>query len=132
MPTGKLSAFVCNTSYNDIPLDVIEHSKLVFLDWLGVTLAGSGSKMGSVMEDMIAELDGESGPQQATIIGKGIKTDMIKAALANGSMSHVLDLDDYHGPTLSHPTVAFLPAVLAAVLFPQLLPSRIMSKKKLH
>jgi 2-methylcitrate dehydratase PrpD len=36
MPTRKLSEFVCNTSYNDIPADVIEHSKLVFLDWLGV------------------------------------------------------------------------------------------------
>ncbi len=120
MPTGKLSAFVCNTSYNDIPLDVIEHGKLVFLDWLGVTLAGSRHKMGSVMADMIAELDGENGPQQAAMIGKGIKTDMIKAALANGSMSHVLDLDDYHAPTLCHPTVAFLPALLAVAEYKKL------------
>ena len=76
--------------------------------------------MGSVMADMITELDGEKGPQQATIIGKGIKTDMLKAALANGSMSHVLDMDDYHGPTLSHPAVAFLPAVLAVAEYKKL------------
>ena len=69
--------------------------------------------MGSVMAEMITDLDGENGLKQATMIGKDLKTNILKAALANGSMSHVLDLEDYHDPTLSHQTVAFLPAVMA-------------------
>jgi 2-methylcitrate dehydratase PrpD len=113
MATRKLAEFVNGTSYEKIPVEVREHCKLVFLDWLGVTLAGSREGLASVMTKTIKAIDGERGPAQATVIGTGVKTDILKAALANGSMSHALDLDDYHGPTLCHPTVAFLPAVLA-------------------
>jgi 2-methylcitrate dehydratase PrpD len=113
MATRKLAEFVNGTSYEGIPFEVRNHSKLVFLDWLGVTLAGSREELASVMTKTIKGIDGEGGPAQATVLGTGVKTDILKAALANGSMSHALDLDDYHGPTLCHPTVAFLPAVLA-------------------
>ncbi|MFZ3209267.1 MAG: MmgE/PrpD family protein [Geobacteraceae bacterium] len=113
MATRKLAEFVSGTSYEGIPVGVRNHSKLVFLDWLGVTLAGSREELASVMTKMIKEIDGERGPAQATVIGTGVKTDILKAALANGSMSHALDLDDYHAQTCCHPTVTFLPAVLA-------------------
>lgn len=113
MATKKLAEFVYNTSYSDIPEKVREYSKLVFLDWLGATLAGSREEIASVMAGFIKEMDGNKGSQQATVIGKNIKTDIQKAALANGSMSHALDFDDYHEPTLCHPTVALLPAILA-------------------
>jgi len=120
MVTRKLAEFVYNTSYEDIPGEVREHSKLLFLDWLGVALAGSKEKIGSVIMELIKEIDGEKGARQATVIGKGIKTDVLKAALANGSMSHALDLDDYHAPTLCHPTAAFLPGILAVAQYKKL------------
>ncbi|MCD6152744.1 MAG: MmgE/PrpD family protein [Syntrophobacterales bacterium] len=113
MATRKLAEFVYKTSFEDIPQEVREHSKLVFLDWLGAALAGSGEGIASVMLRFIDDIDGKNGPDQATIIGKNVKTDMLKAALINGSMSHALDIDDYHGPTLCHPTVTFLPGILA-------------------
>ena len=113
MATREFANFVSTTNFESIPSEVREHSKLMFLDWLGVTLAGSKEKIATVMMDFIRELDGESGSGQSTIIGKSARTDIMKAALINGSMSHVLDLDDYHGGTLNHPTVAVLPGILA-------------------
>lgn len=115
--TKKLADFVCRTSYQDIPRSVVEHSKLLVLDWLGVALAGSRQKIATVLFDFVKEIDGNGGLSQATVIGKGIKTDILKAALLNGTMSHALDMDDYHAPTLSHPTVSFLPAILAVAEF---------------
>ncbi|OPX39809.1 MAG: hypothetical protein B1H13_08915, partial [Desulfobacteraceae bacterium 4484_190.3] len=120
MVTRKLAEFAYNTSYEDIPGEVREHSKLLFLDWLGVALAGSKEKIGSVIMELIKEFGAGNGAEQATVVGKGIKTDVLKAALANGSMSHALDLDDYHAPTLCHPTAAFLPAVLAVAQYKRL------------
>jgi len=108
-----LAEFVNGTSYKDIPFEVRDHCKLIFLDWLGVTMAGSREEIASVMIKMVREIDGEVISDQATVLGKGVKTDILKAALANGSMSHALDLDDYHGPTITHPTATFLPAILA-------------------
>lgn len=113
MATRKFANFVNTTNFESIPSKVREHSKMMFLDWLGVTLAGSKEKIATVMMDFIMELDGESESGEATIIGKNVRTDIMKAALINGSMSHVLDLDDYHGGTLNHPTVAVLPAIMA-------------------
>lgn len=117
MITRNLSDFICRTSYQDIPHHIVEHSKLLILDWFGVTLAGAREKIATILLDFIKQIDGDNGPSQATIVGKDIKTDILKAALANGTISHALDLDDYHAPTLSHPTVAFLPAIVVVAEF---------------
>jgi len=113
MVTRQLAEFVCLTRYEDIPQEVVEQSKLVFLDWLGVTLCGANEPLAGILLELLGELDGPLGPSQATVIGKGLKTDVLKAALANGCLSHALDLDDYHGAILAHPTVTLLPGILA-------------------
>jgi 2-methylcitrate dehydratase PrpD len=47
------------------------------------------------------------------LITLGIKTSTPYAALGNGIIAHVLDFDDYEVPSMAHPSVAVLPAVLA-------------------
>ncbi|PIV23071.1 MAG: MmgE/PrpD family protein [Deltaproteobacteria bacterium CG03_land_8_20_14_0_80_45_14] len=115
MITRKLAKFIYQTSYKDIPENVIEQSKLLFLDWLGVTLAGSREKIAAILLNFLEEVDGGHSLSQATLIGKGLKTDILKASLINGAVSHALDLDDYHGPVLAHPTATLLPGILAVV-----------------
>jgi 2-methylcitrate dehydratase PrpD len=53
------------------------------------------------------------GTPQASVVGGGFKTSAPQAALANGTMGHVLDFDDDSDTMISHPTVTILPAVMA-------------------
>jgi 2-methylcitrate dehydratase PrpD len=108
--TRKLAEYVSRTAYKDISSKAIEQAKLCILDWLGVTLGGSREDIAPILIDFVTAIGGE---KQATILGKGIKTSVLNAALVNGAMSHVLDYDDVHPASFSHPTVPLAPAVLA-------------------
>lgn len=108
--TNIMAEWVYQNSFGDIPKSVIDYSKLCLLDWLGVTLAGSQEKMATILFDLIKEMGGK---EHATVLGKGIKTSVLYAALINGAMSHVLDYDDFHVPSVTHPSVSLIPAVLA-------------------
>lgn len=53
------------------------------------------------------------GKPQATILGHGLKTNIMNAALINGAMAHALDYDDTHIGSIGHPSAPVIPAVLA-------------------
>jgi 2-methylcitrate dehydratase PrpD len=108
--TKRLSEFVQDTNYKDIPCEVIEKSKNCILDCLGSALGGIDDDASRVIIEYIKELGGKD---QATVLGTDIKTDVAHAALANGVISHALDFDDYHDETVIHGTAACLPAILS-------------------
>ena len=110
MVTQRLAEFVVNTPYESIPEDAKLSGKRAILDCLGVTLAGvsdPGSKL------VVEFVKSHGGKAESSVIGAGFKTIASEAALANGTMAHILDYDDYCISFLGHPTVAILPAVLA-------------------
>ena len=106
----KLINFLMETSFKEIPSEVIWQGKRCLIDWVGVTLAGLKHPSSSILIDTVEELGGE---KQATLLGTSIKTSVVNAALVNGAMSHVLDFDDTHLPALMHPSVPLIPALLA-------------------
>jgi 2-methylcitrate dehydratase PrpD len=53
------------------------------------------------------------GKKQASVLGYGFKTTILNVALINGMMSHVLDYDDAHSESRSHPSAPLLPALLS-------------------
>jgi len=108
--TKRLAEFVHDTSFNNIPQDVVTKSKYSILDWIGCTLAGKSDESSRVIIEYVKEFNGK---RQATVIGTNIKTDIEHAALANGVISHALDFDDYHGKTVIHATTASLPSILS-------------------
>jgi len=108
--TRKLAEFLSKTSYQDIPVSVRNHAKLCILDCLGVTIAGAREEMATIMVNFAQEMGGK---EEATIIGKGVKTNVLLASLVNGALSHVLDFDDVHVPSATHPSVNVLPPTLA-------------------
>ena len=89
MITEKLAHYIDNTEYNDFKSEVIEKAKLCFLDFLGVSIAGSRTKSGRIMRNIISS----RGP--SSVIG-GSKTSASEASLINGVSAHCLDLDDGH------------------------------------
>lgn len=108
--TETLSKFVVQSQMEDIPEEVIETSKKCFLDWIGVAIGGMKDPSAEMLVDLIKEMGGR---KQASILGYGMKTSIINAALINGIMSHVLDYDDAHSESRSHPSSPLIPALLS-------------------
>lgn len=108
--TKELAHFIVGTQYHDLPREAINTAKLCLLDWLGVTFAGSREPLVEILLD-VARLVGSE--EQATIIGREMKTSILNAALVNGSASHALDFDDVHIVMTGHPSVPVIPALVA-------------------
>ena len=117
--TDYVGRFVVNTTYEDIPADVVELGKKSILDGLGLALAGSRAETATICRQYLQELGVCGG--QAIVIGSELKTSPRFAAFVNGVSIHADDFDDTQLSAakdrvyglLVHPTVPVLPAVLA-------------------
>jgi 2-methylcitrate dehydratase PrpD len=117
--TNYVGKFVVNTTYEDIPADVIELGKKSILDGLGLALAGSRAQTGTICRQYLQELGVCGG--QSIVIGTDLKTAPRFAAFVNGVSIHADDFDDTQLSAakdrvyglLVHPTVPVLPALLA-------------------
>lgn len=109
--TAHLATFVNNTSYEDIPSSVVDKSRKLILDIIGISLAGSQQELGPIVADHVNEM--ASGT--ASTIWGHTDSSPFGAALANGTFAHSLDFDDTYanGPVL-HPSAPVFSAVLAA------------------
>jgi 2-methylcitrate dehydratase PrpD len=108
--TEKLARFAVETSYRSFPKPVVHQAKRCFLDLLGVTLGGSKQPLSNILVKVVNDFGGKP---QATILGRGLKTSVLNAALVNGAMAHALDYDDTHIGSIGHPSAPVIPAVLA-------------------
>mgnify|MGYP000854492566 CR=1 FL=1 len=106
MITDKFADFIVSLTYEDLPLKVIDQTKLCFLDFLGVTLRGSKSDSVNAINNIIREND------ESTIIN-GMQATALDASLVNGIAAHSLDLDDGHRTAQLHPGSCVIPAALA-------------------
>ena len=103
-----ISDFVAGTRYSDLPEDVRRHAKYVWMDTVGVIMAGSLEPQNLALAGRLG-----SGPGPATILRRGLpRCDASNAALANGTAGTFLELDEGHLPT-GHPAIYIVPAVLA-------------------
>jgi 2-methylcitrate dehydratase PrpD len=108
--TEQVVNYIQKTEYGNLSAADIEKAKLCLIDWIAVALAGSREPISEITFQLI-DLLGGSG--QATILGKGVKTNLLLAALINGTNSHALDYDDVHIETSGHPSVTIIPAILS-------------------
>src|SRR6266566_2187944 len=117
--TDYVGRFVTTTKYEDIPSQVIELGKKSILDGLGLALAGSQARTGTICRQYLDNLG--LGDAKATVIGSALKTSPRFAAFVNAVSIHADDFDDTQLSAakdrvyglLVHPTVPVLPAVLA-------------------
>jgi 2-methylcitrate dehydratase PrpD len=106
----RLTTFVIETCYKDIPEEGKHRAKQCILDTVGVTLAGSTDPIHKPVMEYLREVGGK---KQSTVIGFGTKTSAPHAAFANGVFGHVLDYDDYTFSFIGHPTVVVAPVILS-------------------
>ena len=108
--TEDLATFVKETNIDDLPIEVIKKTKLNFLDFIGVALAGSAERITDITQRVVETIGGN---EQATVIGRDMKTSALNAALLNGFMAHVYDFDDLNWKAIVHPGAPVFAAALS-------------------
>ena len=105
----KLADLVVNFKTEDIPDDVMHLAKRCLMNYAGVALYATLDPSIGVLLDLFKA---EGGSPLATVLGKGVRTSTLNAALANGYLGHFEDYDDTH-TTVIHPSSPIYPAALA-------------------
>ena len=109
-PIYNLAKNLVDTTYEDLPLDVVKVTKIEILDALGVALAGSN---GPGVQELFKLLKSFGGKQQSSVIAAGVKLPVFHAAQVNTTMTHALDFDDVLLRASLHPACIVVPTCLA-------------------
>lgn len=108
--TAALAELIVGTRFEDLPSDVVWEAKRRIADVVGAGLAGSRTSVGTRITAFATGM-GKSG--DCLIWGSGKRSSPAYAALANGTMTFHLELDDVHRTSNTHPGVTTIPAALA-------------------
>src|SRR5438445_8126309 len=116
--TKYVAQFVADTTFAQIPDDVLELGKKSILDGLGLALAGSVAESGPLVLKYLQSLGFEK--SGTCVLGTGTTASPRFAAFANGVSIHADDFDDTQLAAagdrvyglLVHPTAPVLPAGL--------------------
>lgn len=109
--TEQLADLLVATRPSDLPPNVVDAAKYYTLDWLGSAIAGTITVPGRMLLDYAAS----QGDGPATVIGLEGKRSKETAALVNGGLSHIIEMDDLHRASVVHPAAPVMPAALAMV-----------------
>ena len=109
--TGELASFLAQARFEDLPEEVTERTKELFIDWVGSALAGKGARPVQALERFAETMGPSDGPSEILISRQ--RTSPLFAALVNGASSHVVEQDDLHNASVFHPAAVVFPAALA-------------------
>ncbi|HEX76633.1 MAG TPA: MmgE/PrpD family protein [Dehalococcoidia bacterium] len=110
--TKTMVNFCSRLSYNELPAEVIDKVKYLFLDFLGVAARGSLTESAEAVRNLVKDMG--HGSKGSVIIGSNMRAPLEYAALANGTASHSLELDDVSNEASAHPGSVIFPTALAA------------------
>ena len=105
--TMTLATFVADTRYGDLPDSLIAECKIATLDVFAAAFVGSSMPWAQRVVEMVHEL---GGTPEVSVINQPWKTDVSRAALANGAMIGAFECEPLTG---SHASGTVLPAALA-------------------
>lgn len=105
-----LLEFGLGAQFRDLPLSVVERTKMAVLDTLGTAIAG-------IRGESVAELTSLAchwgGNPEATLLANGLRLPLPLAVLVNSTTARAWDLDDVHEQNTCHVNVSTVPAALA-------------------
>lgn len=108
---ADIATHLQNTTFEQLPEEVVEAAKLALLDLTGVMLAAT--TLGEGCEPFSAIAREMGGSAQATVLQGGFRAPASLAALANGALAHAVDYDSVHDAAVGHPDSACIPAAMA-------------------
>ena len=108
--TQELAQYCSDLKFNHLPEEVIDRVRYFFLDFIGVACRGSQVDSSRSMYRFIQEMG--NGNRGGVIIGTKKRAPFVYAALANGTSSHAIEMDDVNNESSLHPGVVVFPAAL--------------------
>ncbi len=90
--TRRLAEYAASGGFDDLPSEVIEHTKTCILNILAAAVAGRETRIGQMHIDLAKQTGG--GTPEATIIADGKKVSAAMASYANASLAFALDYED--------------------------------------
>jgi len=125
-PEVMLVRAAAGIEWKTLPDEVCHSIRRLFIDWLGSALAGTGSapvesygsalsRFGLVSRSAYVPGDAPSPvtPGEATVVTDFSRTVPLCAAMLNGAVGHVVEMDDIHNGSITHPGACIFPAALA-------------------
>lgn len=108
--TKNLCGRIVGIGFDDLTEDAKARARQLFLDGLGVAVAGSiKEEPPSILAAHTKEM---GGAECSTVIGFDFRTGPVQAAYVNGSSMHVLDFEPMWSPA-NHQVSTSLPGILA-------------------
>ncbi len=108
--TRQLARFAVRSKPGDVPSMIRHEATRALVNWIGLPINACRH---DTVERSIEAFSEFSGPAQASLLGRGDKLDIFKAALINCIASCITDYDDTHLATIIHPTGPIASAILA-------------------
>jgi 2-methylcitrate dehydratase PrpD len=112
--TGELIALAARTHLDQIPSHALTIGKQLLVNAIALAVASAGD---DAPQRAFEVVDAMRTPQQATILGRGIRVGAGWAAFLNGIAVHAQDFDDTHLRSVFHAGASIVPAALAAAEF---------------
>lgn len=109
--TQELVEYCSRLKFHRLPEEVVDRVKYLFLDSIGVACRGAREDSSQRIYRFVREMGG--GTRAGVIIGTKEKAPFVYAALANGTSSHAVEMDDVNNEASLHPGVVVFPAALA-------------------
>jgi 2-methylcitrate dehydratase PrpD len=94
--TEKIVEYIYNSKKEEIPKEVIEHTKIFILDSLGCLIGGYCTKAGKQIVEQAKEFKGAG---EGSILCEGTKVSLPFACWANCCLANILDMDDVYAGT---------------------------------
>jgi 2-methylcitrate dehydratase PrpD len=105
-----LAQYAASARFEDLPAAVRHEGLRAFVNFVGCAAGGAREEVVERSLSVLAEFDGG---QQATLIGRPERIDMLNAAMINSLSSAALSFNDTHYQTVAHPSSPVGAAVLA-------------------
>jgi 2-methylcitrate dehydratase PrpD len=107
--TEALADYVANAKYEDLPQDVVNHTKKLVMDIIACGLGGRKSLEGDILIDIMKGMEGKA---EATVIGDKTRLPFMQAAQVNRVIINILDYDDTL-TKVGHMSTVLFPVALA-------------------
>lgn len=100
--TRSLVEWAHSLAYKDLPVEVVDRTKMFFVDWIGCAIAGRDHVSVRSMVQYSKVMGPETGACE--IVGYPEQlTSAAFASLVNAASSHVVEQDDLHNSSMMHP-----------------------------
>jgi 2-methylcitrate dehydratase PrpD len=105
-----LAGYAATITPDEVGQVALAKARSVVDDTVGVLIRSSQT---SALRLLAEESASHGGKGEATVVGSSAKAPVEHAAFINGVGGHHIELDDSHGPSLTHPAAVMVPAALA-------------------